>query len=244
MNVKTTEIAQATTKSAWGLMKSQVRHGARSLIATFIRYPWAGTKSSSINASYWCSPWISFEFEKIKRKTSSRLSTPTLCFFITQTVPVCYVEPAKFFKSRTQFISNRRSCRWSLSWSAIFVSFWVLFSPLSVRCSFDYRARELFNYYAEVWKTKDFQKLDATMGVVFIFLAFVAIFAAILCFIKNYKKIQLDIPAPNALPIIGHAHLIIGLNNEGASLISLKRLSGRDWKLNWELNFLLVLIFF
>lgn len=127
MNVKTTEIAQATTKSAWGLMKSQVRHGARSLIATFIRYPWAGTKSSSINASYWCSPWISFEFEKIKRKTSSRLSTPTLCFFITQTVPVCYVEPAKFFKSRTQFISNRRSCRWSLSWSAIFVSFWVLF---------------------------------------------------------------------------------------------------------------------
>lgn len=161
MNVKTTEIAQATTKSAWGLMKSQVRHGSRSLIATFIRYPWAGTKSSSINASYWCSPWISFEFEKIKRKTSSRLSTPTLCFFITQTVPVCYVEPAKFFKSRTQFISNRRSCRWSLSWSAIFVSFWVLFSPLSVRCSFDYRARELLRGSVE---NKRFSKTRRNNG--------------------------------------------------------------------------------
>lgn len=54
------------------------------------------------------------------------------------------------------------------------------------------------------------------MGVVLIFLAFVTIFAGILCYLKNYRKIQLDIPAPNALPIIGHAHLIIGLNNEGA----------------------------
>lgn len=54
------------------------------------------------------------------------------------------------------------------------------------------------------------------MGVVFVFLAFVAIFAGIMCLMKNIKKIQLDIPAPNALPIIGHAHLIIGLNNEGA----------------------------
>lgn len=54
------------------------------------------------------------------------------------------------------------------------------------------------------------------MGVVFVFLAFVAIFAGIFCFVKNFRKIQLDIPAPQALPIIGHAHLIIGLNNEGA----------------------------
>ncbi|CRL05090.1 CLUMA_CG018234, isoform A [Clunio marinus] len=52
------------------------------------------------------------------------------------------------------------------------------------------------------------------MGVAFVFLAFVAIFAGIMCFMKNYRKIQLDIPAPNALPIIGHAHLMIGLNNE------------------------------
>jgi drug/metabolite transporter (DMT)-like permease len=54
------------------------------------------------------------------------------------------------------------------------------------------------------------------MGVVFVFLVFVAIFAGILCYYKNLKKIQLDIPAPFALPIIGHAHLMIGLNNEGA----------------------------
>jgi hypothetical protein len=54
------------------------------------------------------------------------------------------------------------------------------------------------------------------MGVVFVFLAFVAIFSAILCYAKNYRKIQLNIPAPQALPIIGHAHLIVGLNNEGA----------------------------
>ena len=54
------------------------------------------------------------------------------------------------------------------------------------------------------------------MGVVFVFLFFVAIFAGIICFMKNYRKIQLDIPAPHALPIIGHAHLIVGLNNEGA----------------------------
>lgn len=53
------------------------------------------------------------------------------------------------------------------------------------------------------------------MGVVLVFLAFVALFAGILCYMKNYRKIQLDIPAPFALPIIGHAHLIIGLDNEG-----------------------------
>lgn len=29
---------------------------------------------------------------------------------------------------------------------------------------------------------------------------------------------MLDIPAPKALPIIGHAHLMIGLNNEGTQL--------------------------
>lgn len=53
------------------------------------------------------------------------------------------------------------------------------------------------------------------MGVVLVFLAFVALFTGILCYMKNYRKIQLNIPAPFALPIIGHAHLIIGLDNEG-----------------------------
>lgn len=52
------------------------------------------------------------------------------------------------------------------------------------------------------------------MGVVFVFLAFLAIFTAIMCFARNYRKIMLNIPAPEALPIIGHAHLMIGLNNE------------------------------
>lgn len=59
------------------------------------------------------------------------------------------------------------------------------------------------------------------MGVALIFLGFVMFFTGILCFMKNYKKIQLDIPAPNALPIIGHAHLIVGLNNEGAKSLSI-----------------------
>ena len=53
------------------------------------------------------------------------------------------------------------------------------------------------------------------MGVVFVFLVFLAIFTGIMCFMKNYRKIMLDIPAPDALPIIGHAHLMVGLNNEG-----------------------------
>lgn len=53
------------------------------------------------------------------------------------------------------------------------------------------------------------------MGVVFVFLVFLAIFTGIMCFLKNYRKIMLDIPAPKALPLIGHAHLMIGLNNEG-----------------------------
>lgn len=53
------------------------------------------------------------------------------------------------------------------------------------------------------------------MGVVFVFLVFLTIFTAIMCLQKNYRKIMLDIPAPQALPIIGHAHLMIGLNNEG-----------------------------
>ena len=53
------------------------------------------------------------------------------------------------------------------------------------------------------------------MGVVFVFLAFVGLFTGILCYIKNYRKMQLNIPAPYVLPIIGHAHLMIGLNNEG-----------------------------
>lgn len=51
--------------------------------------------------------------------------------------------------------------------------------------------------------------------MVLILFAFVTLFTGILCFMKNYRKIKLDIPAPEALPIIGHAHLIIGLNNEG-----------------------------
>ena len=59
------------------------------------------------------------------------------------------------------------------------------------------------------------EKEDVIMGVVFVFLVFLAIFTAILCFMKNYRKIMLDIPAPKALPLIGHAHLMIGLNNEG-----------------------------
>lgn len=54
------------------------------------------------------------------------------------------------------------------------------------------------------------------MGVVFVFLAFLAAFMGLMWLAKNYRKIQLDIPAPQALPIIGHAHLIVGLNNEGA----------------------------
>lgn len=57
------------------------------------------------------------------------------------------------------------------------------------------------------------------MGVVFVFLGLVIFLTGIFCYCKNYRKIQLDIPAPNALPIIGHAHLIIGLNNEGAKLL-------------------------
>ncbi|KAG5671001.1 hypothetical protein PVAND_001226 [Polypedilum vanderplanki] len=35
-----------------------------------------------------------------------------------------------------------------------------------------------------------------------------------MCLMQNYRKIMLDIPAPRVLPIIGHAHLMIGLNNE------------------------------
>lgn len=72
--------------------------------------------------------------------------------------------------------------------------------------------------HAEVFKDKNNQELkkeDIIMGVVFVFLVFLAIFTAILCFMKNYRKIMLDIPAPKALPLIGHAHLMIGLNNEG-----------------------------
>lgn len=53
------------------------------------------------------------------------------------------------------------------------------------------------------------------MGVVFVFLGFVALFTAILLYIQNIRKMKLDIPAPFVLPIIGHAHLIIGLSLEG-----------------------------
>jgi hypothetical protein len=53
------------------------------------------------------------------------------------------------------------------------------------------------------------------MGVLLVLLGFVAFFTAIMCFIKNIPKMKLDIPAPLVLPIIGHAHMIIGLNNEG-----------------------------
>lgn len=61
--------------------------------------------------------------------------------------------------------------------------------------------------------------------VVFIFLAFVTVFAAILCFFQNLRKMKLDIPAPMVIPIIGHAHLIIGLNNEGALETFIKKYS-------------------
>jgi hypothetical protein len=57
------------------------------------------------------------------------------------------------------------------------------------------------------------------MGVVFVFLGFVAVFSAILAYYQNLRKMKLDIPAPFVLPIIGHAHLIIGLNNEGEDQI-------------------------
>lgn len=56
------------------------------------------------------------------------------------------------------------------------------------------------------------------MGVVFVLFVFVTLFTGILCFMKNYKKIKLDIPAPQVLPIIGHAHLMLGLDNEGSHL--------------------------
>ena len=48
-----------------------------------------------------------------------------------------------------------------------------------------------------------------------ILLAFGILFFCLLCYFKNYKKIHLNIPSPNSLPIIGHAHRMIGLNNEG-----------------------------
>lgn len=64
------------------------------------------------------------------------------------------------------------------------------------------------------------------MGVMFVFFVFVTIFAAVLCFYQNLRKMRLDIPAPFVLPIIGHAHLIVGLNNEGA----LKQLIARFCK--------------
>ena len=57
------------------------------------------------------------------------------------------------------------------------------------------------------------------MGVVFVFLVFLAIFTGLMCLARNYRKIMLNIPAPEALPIIGHAHLMIGLNNEGNGLL-------------------------
>lgn len=53
------------------------------------------------------------------------------------------------------------------------------------------------------------------MGVDFGFYALAALVIGILCYVLNYRKLQLDIPAPLVLPIIGHAHLMIGLNNEG-----------------------------
>lgn len=53
------------------------------------------------------------------------------------------------------------------------------------------------------------------MGVVFVLLGFVTLFACIFAFFQNLRKMRLEIPAPFVLPIIGHAHLIVGLNNEG-----------------------------
>ncbi|CAO1398987.1 unnamed protein product [Diamesa tonsa] len=53
------------------------------------------------------------------------------------------------------------------------------------------------------------------MGIVSpILLAFGFLFICLLGYLKNYKKIHLKIPSPNSLPIIGHAHRMIGLNNE------------------------------
>lgn len=55
----------------------------------------------------------------------------------------------------------------------------------------------------------------SNMGVLIVLLSFVALFAAIMCYIKNIPKMRLNIPSPMVLPIIGHAHMMIGLNNEG-----------------------------
>jgi uncharacterized membrane protein YidH (DUF202 family) len=59
------------------------------------------------------------------------------------------------------------------------------------------------------------KKKSPVMGVVFVFLGFVAIFSAILLYCQNIRKMNLKIPAPFVLPIIGHAHLIVGLSIEG-----------------------------
>jgi hypothetical protein len=58
------------------------------------------------------------------------------------------------------------------------------------------------------------------MGVVFVLFAFVTVFGAVFCYLQNLRKMKLNIPAPFVLPIIGHAHLIIGLNTEGALKIN------------------------
>lgn len=52
--------------------------------------------------------------------------------------------------------------------------------------------------------------------VVVLYLSIVALFAAILCFIRCVvPKIKLDIPSPKSFPIVGHVPYMIGLNNEG-----------------------------
>lgn len=53
------------------------------------------------------------------------------------------------------------------------------------------------------------------MGLLPVLVGFVALFGAIMCYIKNLPKMRLKIPSPAVLPIIGHAHMMIGLDNEG-----------------------------
>lgn len=76
---------------------------------------------------YWCLPWISFGFEnEIRNEKIRRAVSLLFSLQCPNSVPGC-VEPAKFFKTHRQFISNRRTGWWSFSLSAIFdsVFFWA-----------------------------------------------------------------------------------------------------------------------
>ncbi len=65
-------------------------------------------------------------------------------------------------------------------------------------------------------KTEKIRKITSlSMGVVMIFLVFLLIFLSLMCLVQNYRKIMLKIPSPQVIPIIGHAHLMIGLNTQG-----------------------------